>query len=257
MGKTRKRTSDDKAKNIRADGTRESGMPGGGQGRKDKIEKSGVYRVSDMKDASPDAMVHGEASWGQGDRGAAGYEDSGGSELIYLGEELGVIGGATEGESGAYKRENKTTGGMNMKCKEIMTKDPVCCLPGDTVDQAAQLMSDEDVGPIPVVADQKTKRLLGIVTDRDLAVKVVAPALHIRSVTVEEVMSREPVTCHADDDLQEAVDAMEKHQVRRIPVVDDKNQIIGIIAQADIATRAREPETTAEVVEEISKSATA
>jgi CBS domain-containing protein len=107
------------------------------------------------------------------------------------------------------------------------------------------------------VADQKTKRLLGIVTDRDLAVKVVAPARSIQAVTVEEVMSRDPVTCQADDDLQKAVDAMEKHQVRRIPVVDDKNQIIGIIAQADIATRARKPETTAEVVEEISKSASA
>ena len=144
-----------------------------------------------------------------------------------------------------------------MKCKEIMTKDPVCCLPGDRVDQAAQLMKDEDVGSIPVVADQKTKRLLGIVTDRDLAVKVVAPARQISSVTIEEVMSHDPVTCHADDDLQKAVSAMENHQVRRIPVVDDSNQIIGIIAQADIATRASEPETTAEVVEEISRSATA
>jgi CBS-domain-containing membrane protein len=60
-----------------------------------------------------------------------------------------------------------------------------------------------------------------------------------------------------NDDLQKATDAMEKHQVRRIPVVDDNNQIVGIIAQADIATRAHEPETTAEVVEEISKSASA
>ncbi len=88
-------------------------------------------------------------------------------------------------------------------------------------------MSDENVGPIPVVADQKTKRLRAIVTDRDLAIKIVAPARNIQSVTVEEVMSRDPVTCHADDDLQKAVDAMEKHQVRRIPVVDDKNQIVG------------------------------
>lgn len=143
-----------------------------------------------------------------------------------------------------------------MKCREIMTKEPTCCLPGDTVDQAAQLMKDEDVGPVPVVADQQTKRLLGIVTDRDLAVKVVAEARQIAAVTVEEVMTRNPVTCHADDDLQKAIDAMEKHQVRRIPVVDDDNRIIGIIAQADIATRAHEPETTAEVVEEISKSAT-
>ena len=144
-----------------------------------------------------------------------------------------------------------------MKCNEIMTKDPMCCLPGDTVDQAAQLMKDEDVGPVPVVADQTTKRLLGIVTDRDLAVKVVAEARQIAAVKVEEVMTRNPVTCHAEDDLQKAIDAMEKHQVRRIPVVDDNNQIVGIIAQADIAIRAHEPETTAEVVEEISKSATA
>src|SRR6266480_3600304 len=118
---------------------------------------------------------------------------------------------------------------MNMKCKEIMTEDPVCCLPGDTVDQAAQLMKDDDVGSIPVVADQKTKRLLGIITDRDLAVKVVAPARQISAVTVEEVMTHDLVTCHADDDLQKAIDAMENHQVRRIPVIDDNNQIIGII----------------------------
>jgi CBS domain-containing protein len=144
-----------------------------------------------------------------------------------------------------------------MKCKEIMTKDPVCCLPGDTVDQAARLMEDEDVGSIPVVADQKTKRLMGIVTDRDLALKVVAQRRSIPSVTVEEVMSRNPVTCHADDDLQKAIDAMERNQVRRIPVVDDNNRIIGIIAQADVAIRAHQPETTAEVVEEISKSAAA
>src|SRR5207302_8122084 len=126
-------------------------------------------------------------------------------------------------------------GGTVMKCKDIMTKDPVCCLPGDTVDQAAQLMKDEDVGPVPVVADQQTKRLLGIVTDRDLAVKVVAEARQISAVPVEEVMTLNPVTCHADDDLQDAIDAMEKHQVRRIPVVVDNHQIVGITAEADIA----------------------
>ncbi|HEY8226222.1 MAG TPA: CBS domain-containing protein [Pyrinomonadaceae bacterium] len=257
MRKREKQNANDRAGDSEAERKRESGMPGGGQGRKDKIEKSGVYPVSAAEGASQDAMVEGEASWGQGERGAAGYEDSGGSELIYLGEELGLIGGATEGESGAYKREDDLKGETNMKCKEIMTENPVCCLPGDTVDQAAQLMKDDNVGSIPVVADQKTKRLLGIITDRDLAVKVVAQARQISAVTVEEVMTRDPVTCHADDDFQKAVEAMEKHQVRRIPVVDDNNQIVGIIAQADVAVRAREPETTAEVVEEISKSATA
>jgi len=257
MRKRQKQNASDRAKNTVDKVKRESGMPGGGKGRKDKIEKSGVYPVSALEEASPDAMVHGEASWGQGERGAAGYEDSGGSELIYLGEELGVVGGGTGGESGAYKREDNLKGETTMKCKEVMTEDPVCCLPGDTVDQAAQLMKDDDVGSIPVIADQKTKRLLGIITDRDLAIKVVAPAREVSAVSVEEVMTRGPVTCHANDDLHEAINAMEMHQVRRIPVVDDQNRIIGIIAQADIATRVKEPETTAEMVEEISKSATA
>src|SRR2546428_13542770 len=99
-----------------------------------------------------------------------------------------------------------------MKCREIMTKDPTCCLPGDTVDQAAQLMKDEDVGPVPVVADQTTKRLLGIVTDRDLAVKVVAEARQIAAVKVGEGMNRNPVTCHEGDDLEKAEDAVEKDQ---------------------------------------------
>lgn len=257
MGREKKRTAKDRARNLDAERKRESGMPGGGQGRKDRIEESGVYPVSASAGANQNAMVHGQASWGQGERGAAGYEDSGGSELIYLGEELGVIGGGTEGESGAYKREGGTKGANTMKCNEIMTKNPTCCLPGDTVDQAAQLMKDEDVGPVPVVADQQTKRLLGIVTDRDLAVKVVAEARQIAAVKVEEVMTRNPVTCREGDDLQKAIDAMEEHQIRRIPVVDDNDRIVGIIAQADIATRAHKPETTAEVVEEISRSAAA
>ena len=139
-----------------------------------------------------------------------------------------------------------------MKCREIMTKDPVCCLPGDTVDKAALLMKTEEVGPIPVVTDQQTKRLVGIITDRDLAVKVVAEALDARTTTVEEVMTTGVIACHADDDLRKALGAMEDHQVRRIPVVDDGDHIIGIIAQADIATRVKQPERTAEVVKEIS-----
>jgi len=150
-------------------------------------------------------------------------------------------------------------GGATMekkKCGEVMTKDLVCCLPGDTADKVAQMMTTEDVGPVLVIEDWQTKRLIGIVTDRDLAVKVVAEGRDPKSTTVEEVMTREPITCHADDVLQKALDAMAEYQVRRIPVVDDHGRAVGIIAQADIATRIEEPETTAEVVEEISKSAT-
>ena len=141
-----------------------------------------------------------------------------------------------------------------MKCREVMTKDPACCVPTDTVDKAAQLMKTEDVGPVPVIENQQTKKLIGIITDRDLALKIVADGRDAKSTKVEAVMTRDPVTCRADDDLQQALDTMAQYQVRRIPVVDNQNQLVGIIAQADVATRSGKGKKTAEVVEEISKS---
>jgi CBS domain-containing protein len=140
------------------------------------------------------------------------------------------------------------------KCNEVMTKNPVCCLPNDSVAKAAELMKSENVGSIPVIENEQTQKLVGIVTDRDLALTIVAGALDARSTIVETVMTHKVVTCHADDDLQKALDAMAEHQLRRIPVVDDNNRIVGIIAQADVATRADEPDKTGEMVKEISQS---
>ncbi len=139
------------------------------------------------------------------------------------------------------------------KCSDVMTKDPVCGTPDDLVADVAQLMLDEDIGPIPIVDDQNSKKLVGIVTDRDLAIKVVAEGRDSKSTRVADVMTRSVVTCRADDPLQNALDAMAEHQLRRIPVVDKDDRIVGIIAQADVATRLNEPETTAEMVKEISQ----
>lgn len=139
------------------------------------------------------------------------------------------------------------------KCSEVMTKNPVTALPMDTVDHVAQLMKQQDIGPVPVVENQQTKKLIGIVTDRDLAIKVVAAGRDPKQTRVDEVMTRELVTCHANDNLQKALDLMGAHQVRRIPVVDDRGAIVGIIAQADVATRVEVPDKTAELVEEISE----
>ena len=138
-------------------------------------------------------------------------------------------------------------------CSEVMTKDPVCCLPEDSAAKVAQLMKNENIGSIPVIENEQSQKLVGIVTDRDLALKIVATALDAKSTKVERVMTHKVVTCHADDDLQRALDAMAEHQLRRIPVVDNDNKIVGIIAQADVATRADQPEKTAEVVKEISQ----
>lgn len=142
-----------------------------------------------------------------------------------------------------------------MKCNEIMTKEPSCCVPTDTVFEAAQLMKSENVGSIPIVKDKDTNRLEGIVTDRDLAIKVVAEGLDPKSTRVQEVMTTGVVSCRPDDNVNEALALMEQHQVRRIPIVDSSDSLVGIIAQADIATRMEAPKKTAEVVESISQAA--
>lgn len=139
------------------------------------------------------------------------------------------------------------------KCNEVMTKNPLCCLPEDLVTKAAGLMKSENIGSIPVVEDEQTRKLVGIVTDRDLTLKIVAEGLDAKSTKVEAVMTRKVVTCRAEDDLQKALDAMSEHQLRRIPVVDGDNKIVGIIAQADVATRVDQPQKTAEMVKEISQ----
>lgn len=158
----------------------------------------------------------------------------------------------SSGEEAAHTQRQEEQG-RRRTCGEVMTKDPVCCLPVDTVDHVAQLMTTEDVGSLPVVENFQTRRLVGIITDRDLTVQVVAEGRDSKGTLVEEVMTKEPAACHAEDDLEQALDAMATYQVRRIPVVDANGQIIGIITQADIATRIEAPQKTAEVVEEISK----
>jgi CBS domain-containing protein len=139
------------------------------------------------------------------------------------------------------------------KCSEVMTKNPACCMPADSVSKAAQWMKKENVGSIPVIETEQSKKLVGIVTDRDIALKVVADGLDANSTTVANVMTQKVITCHIDDDLQKAVDAMAEYQLRRMPVVDNENKIVGIISQADVATRTNQPEETAKMVKDISQ----
>jgi len=134
-----------------------------------------------------------------------------------------------------------------------MTKNPVCCLPTDMVAKAAKLMKSKNIGSLPVIENGQTQKLVGIVTDRDLTLKIVAEGLDAKSTKVEAVMTRKVVTCRAEDDLQKALDAMAEHQLRRIPVVDNDNQLLGIIAQADVATRVDKPKKTAALVKGISR----
>ena len=140
-----------------------------------------------------------------------------------------------------------------MKVSQVMTPDPACCLPEDTVDIAARLMRIQDVGMIPVVDDERSPHLLGVVTDRDLALLVVGQGLQPRKTKVEEVMTRNVITCCEADNLEEVLDSMKSHQIRRIPVIADDNGIVGVVSQSDIALRLKDPEKTGQVVADISK----
>jgi CBS domain-containing protein len=117
-------------------------------------------------------------------------------------------------------------------------------------------MRDRNIGAVPVVRDSG-KRVLGILTDRDLAIRVLATGRDPKQARVEDVMTSQLFICQAEDGVDRAVEVMEEHQVRRIPIVEDGGRLVGMIAQADIATRLEAPHVLAELVEEISRPATA
>jgi len=204
---------------------RESGLPGGGAGRKDEVGRSGVYRVSGPH-PSGDAPIVGMASWGQGSRGASGYEDHGESELFM---------------------QTVTP----EKCRDIMTKDPICCTAGDLAAHAARLMKEHDIGVLPVVENQENKKLVGLVTDRDLVLRVLAEALDPASTTVERAMSKSVVACSPDAGYDEALDLMAKHKIKRVVITDNSGRAVGVISQGDVALRVRDHHKTAEVTESI------
>ena len=139
-----------------------------------------------------------------------------------------------------------------MKVKDIMKPDPFCCSPSDTVESAARKMKEKDVGSLPVIADSESRKLEGIVTDRDLCCSVVAEGRNPETTFVVEAMTRNPATCGPDDDVDACAKIMQDRQVRRVPVVSYDGSVIGVVAQADMALRA-EPKEVAKTVAEISK----
>jgi CBS domain-containing protein len=134
-----------------------------------------------------------------------------------------------------------------------MTEEVVTCSPEDTIIEVAQLMKNEDIGPVLIVDKEDANTLVGIITDRDIVLKVIADGQDPKTTRVEEAMSKKLVTCRPDDDVDVAMKAMAQFQLRRIPVVGDNMKLLGIISQADLATRMDAPEKTAEVVKEISE----
>jgi len=130
-----------------------------------------------------------------------------------------------------------------------MTPNPRTIEPSTPIVEAAKLMRDEDVGPVPIV---ESGRVVGILTDRDIAVRVVAEGKDPQSKTAGEVASKQLVTIDPDQTIDEAARLMAQHQVRRLPVCEEDGRLVGIVAQADVAL-VGEDARTGEVVQQISQ----
>lgn len=138
-----------------------------------------------------------------------------------------------------------------MKARELMTKDPAVLTPDEPVSRAAQIMRDRNVGAVPVVDDKSSMRLRGMITDRDIAIRHVAES-HGQNCRVSDELTPGPLrTVTPDADAHDVMELMKREQVRRVPVVQG-DRLVGIIAQADVAT-GEKAEAVGKVVERISE----
>jgi CBS domain-containing protein len=140
---------------------------------------------------------------------------------------------------------------MATKVRDVMTAGPVAVTPDTPVAAVAEVMEMDDIGAVPVVEDD---RLTGMITDRDIVIRAIAKGKDPRGMPVREIYTRQVIAVAPDDKLGDAVSIMADRQIRRLPVVDEENHLVGVVSQADIAAQAKEKEV-GEMVEEISKPA--
>jgi CBS domain-containing protein len=139
-----------------------------------------------------------------------------------------------------------------MQAQELMTRDPACCTPEDSAQKAAELMSQHDCGAIPVVDDEQSRHLCGMITDRDIAIRGVARGRGA-DTKVADLMTNDVECCSADSDIKEVERVMTSRQVRRVPIIDADGELIGIVSQADLATSDIDEEEVGIVIERISE----
>jgi CBS domain-containing protein len=198
----------------RQGGYGESGWFGGGMGQRGDVGQRGGGRGGEMMGS-----------------GYGGFGYSGRSDV--LGEQRGGYGGGFErgwGREGGGEDEQS-----RLRAAEIMTENPETVMPDATLADAARKMRDLNVGIIPVVESSENRRLRGVITDRDIAVRAVAEGLDISKTKVADVMTTEVETCNKNDLVHDILQVMEREQVRRVPITDREGRLVGIVAQADVA----------------------
>jgi len=139
-----------------------------------------------------------------------------------------------------------------MQLKEIMTPNPECVSPEDSLQDAARKMRNLDVGPLPVCDND---RLAGMITDRDIVISAVAEGRNPQTTRVREVMTGEVISCFEDQDVQEAARTMQERQVRRLVVLNRDKRMVGIVSLGDLATETGDKRKSGEVLQDVSQPA--
>ncbi|HEX6050252.1 MAG TPA: CBS domain-containing protein [Gemmatimonadaceae bacterium] len=140
-----------------------------------------------------------------------------------------------------------------MKAQDIMSRNPTCVTPETPLSEAARLMKQEDIGVVPVVESENSKRLVGLITDRDIAIRAVAEGRDGKTTSVGHVMTSEVRSASPDDSVDDVMTLMGREQVRRVPIVDERGALVGIVAQADIVLEAKDDKQAEKTVERISE----
>jgi CBS domain-containing protein len=124
----------------------------------------------------------------------------------------------------------------DLRARDLMTRNVTTVNRWDTVERAARLMGECDCGSLPVVGDGE--RLIGMITDRDIAIRIAGRGLDPRRAHVDQAMSDDVIACHENDSVDGCMRQMSRHQIRRLPIVDDRGRVVGIVSQGDLARHA-------------------
>jgi CBS domain-containing protein len=239
-------------------GQRRGGYAGGGRPTREDYGR-GAY--GERADYRTDERRYGGGYEGEGRRHHRGGHDA--DDRSWYEEARDYFRGRRGEERGRGASRS------HVRCRDIMTRDVTVATRDTSLMDVGAMMRDEDTGVIPVVERQNNieggdggngrgrsnGKLVGLITDRDIAIRVVAEGKDVRLTRAEEVMTTDIHTARANDRVIDAIRKMGDKQVRRIPVVDDNNNLLGIISMADVALETEEDRELAEALEEISSGA--
>jgi CBS domain-containing protein len=156
--------------------------------------------------------------------------------------------GRSNRDTGSWRGSNAESWGMSgrhsmsdrdfrdLRAGDVMTRSVITVHPDDSIQHAARMMSDCDCGAVPVVDWQG--RMMGMITDRDITVRMVANRADLSHARVSDCMTNQSFACHVSDSLDSCMRSMSNHKIRRMPIVDDRNRVVGIVSQADLAQHA-------------------